>query len=197
MKEIPASLAAVFEWIDAHQQEAIADLQILVQQPSISAQGIGLHECALLVQQLMHRDGLPADLHQLQGGAPPVVMGHIPSTHNPKNMLAYAHYDVQPPEPLDKWVYPPFSATIADGRLWGRGATDNKSGLLAFVKAAKAWLQTGWSAPCRGKIHVRRGGRNRFRQPGAICGSQSRTVPGGCHALPGWRPQPQRKCTRN
>ena len=52
--------------------------------------------------------------------------------------MAYAHYDVQPPEPLDKWVFPPFSGEISDGRVWGRGATDNKSGLLAFVKAAEA-----------------------------------------------------------
>ena len=84
-------------------------------------------------------------------------------------MLAYAHYDVQPPEPLEKWVYPPFSATIADGRLWGRGATDNKSGLLAFVKAAKAWLQTGGQLPVGIKFMFEGRGGDRFRQPGAIC----------------------------
>ena len=41
----------------------------------------------------------------------------------------------------------PTAAQIADGRLWGRGATDNKSGVLAFTKAAKAWLQTSGDVP--------------------------------------------------
>ena len=68
MKEIPADLIPVFEWIDAHQDEAIADLQLLVRQPSISAQKIGLRECAQLVQHIMHNDGLPADLYELEGG---------------------------------------------------------------------------------------------------------------------------------
>jgi acetylornithine deacetylase/succinyl-diaminopimelate desuccinylase-like protein len=53
----------------------------------------------------------------------------------------------QPPEPLDKWTHPPFGAELAEGRLWGRGATDNKSGVLAFTKAAKAWLQSAGDLP--------------------------------------------------
>ncbi|MCB0147794.1 MAG: M20/M25/M40 family metallo-hydrolase, partial [Caldilineaceae bacterium] len=51
-----------------------------------------------------------------------------------------AHYDVQPEEPVEKWSYPPYGGVVDKGRLWGRGATDNKSGVLAFTKGAKAWL---------------------------------------------------------
>lgn len=139
-------LQATFDWIEAHRDEAIADLQRLVQQPSVSAQNIGLAECAALVVELMHNDGLDATAHAIPDG-PPCIIGHMPSRSSRKTLLAYAHYDVQPVEPLDKWVYPPYSATIADGRLWGRGATDNKSGVMAFIKAAKAWRQTRGDLP--------------------------------------------------
>jgi acetylornithine deacetylase/succinyl-diaminopimelate desuccinylase-like protein len=147
MKPVPEELKPVFDWIDAHREEAIADLQRLVQQPSISAQNIGLAECAQLVVEMMRADGLDARAYPLEGGGPPVVIGYMPSKSSSKTLLAYAHYDVQPPEPIEKWVYPPFSGQIADGRLWGRGATDNKSGVLAFTKAAKAWLQTTGDLP--------------------------------------------------
>ena len=45
---------------------------------------------------------------------------------------------MQPEEPVDKWTYPPYGGVVAKGRLWGRGATDNKSGVLAFTKAGDA-----------------------------------------------------------
>ena len=146
MTDIAPELRAAFAWIDEHVDEAIADLQKLVQQPSISAQGIGLDECADLVVEMMHADGLPATAYELEGG-PPCVIGHVPSASSSKTLLAYAHYDVQPPEPVEKWTYPPFGAAVDKGRLWGRGATDNKSGVLAFMKGAKAWLQTRGELP--------------------------------------------------
>lgn len=146
MTDIAPELRAAFAWIDEHVDEAIADLQKLVQQPSISAQGIGLDECADLVVEMMHADGLPATAYELEGG-PPCVIGHVPSASSSKTLLAYAHYDVQPPEPVEKWTYPPFGAVVDKGRLWGRGATDNKSGVLAFLKGAKAWLQTRGELP--------------------------------------------------
>ena len=65
-------LQDVFDYIDAHADEAVEDLQTLVRQPSVSSQNVGLDECAKLVRDLMHRDGLDAELHELDGG-PPVV----------------------------------------------------------------------------------------------------------------------------
>lgn len=146
MNEIHPELQAVFDWIDAHRDEAIADLQRFVQQPSVSAQKIGLDECAALVVDMMHADGLDATAYPTPGG-PPCVIGHMPTALSAKTLLCYAHYDVQPVEPVELWTYPPYSGHIADGRLWGRGATDNKSGVLAFTKAAKAWLQTKGDLP--------------------------------------------------
>jgi acetylornithine deacetylase/succinyl-diaminopimelate desuccinylase-like protein len=146
MTTVSKELQATFDWIDAHRDELVRDLQTLVRQPSVSAQKLGLGECAALVVELMRRDGLMADAYPLAGG-PPVVIGAMPARNSAKTMAAYAHYDVQPPEPVEKWTYPPFGAEIDKGRLWGRGATDNKSGLLAFTKAAKAWIQAGGGLP--------------------------------------------------
>lgn len=147
-------LTDVFAWIDAHVDEAVADLQELVRQPSVSAQGVGLRECAELVCRQMRRDGLVAELHEIDGG-PPVVFGQLPSTASAKTMLCYSHYDVQPPEPLDGWTHGgPWSANIVDGVLYGRGATDNKSGVLAFNKAAKAFLATRGEVPVSLKFLV-------------------------------------------
>ena len=154
MSKVPQELEAVFAWIDEHAQECTEDLQELVRQPSISAQGVGLRECAELVELQMRRDGLDAQRHELDGG-PPVIIGHMRSPRSNKTMLCYSHYDVQPPEPLEAWSHGgPWSAAIVDGVMYGRGTTDNKSGVLAFNKAAKAFLATHGELPVNLKFIV-------------------------------------------
>ncbi|HEU5011981.1 MAG TPA: M20/M25/M40 family metallo-hydrolase, partial [Roseiflexaceae bacterium] len=142
---------AVFDAIDAERDRSIADLQRLVRQPSVSAQNIGLDECADLVVELMREENLDAKAYPIDGG-PPCVIGFAPSSRSAKTLLAYAHYDVQPVEPVDKWTYPPYSAALADGRMWGRGATDNKSGVMAFIKAAAAWQKIAGTLPVNVKF---------------------------------------------
>lgn len=143
----------VYDYIDAHADEFVADLQSFVQQPSISAQDIGLRECATLIRDMMHRDGLPAEFHELEEG-PPVVYGEVPSK-SAKTLLCYSHYDVQPPEPIEAWTHGgPWSGAVVDGVLYGRGATDNKSGVLAFNKAAKAFLAVRGEVPVGLKIMI-------------------------------------------
>ncbi len=144
----------IFDWIDANADEAVADLQEMVRQPSISAQKIGLEECADLVLRQMKRDGLDAHLHQLDGG-PPIIVGHMKTTRSTKTMLCYSHYDVQPPEPIDAWTHGgPWSGNIVNGILYGRGATDNKSGVLAFNKAAKAFMAVRGELPVNLKFII-------------------------------------------
>ena len=144
----------IYEYIDAHADDYVRDLQTLVQQPSISAQGVGLHECAELVLRMMQRDGLDAHLHALDGG-PPVITGHMTTPRSARTMLCYSHYDVQPPEPLDAWTYGgPWSANIVDGVMYGRGCSDNKSGILAFNKAAQAFLRVRGELPVNLKFII-------------------------------------------
>ena len=138
----------IYDWIDSHSDELVAELQELLRQPSISAQGVGLDECAELLQRQMVDDGLP-DTRILPVTDAPSIVYATESSANPEasTLLCYAHYDVQPPEPLEKWVDPPFSAAIRDGVIYARGATDNKSGALAFVRAAQAFREVRGSSP--------------------------------------------------
>ena len=143
----------IYDYIDAHADDFVKDLQTFVQQPSISAQDIGLRDCAALIRDMMHRDGLPAEFHELEEG-PPVVYGEIPSRSR-KTLLCYSHYDVQPAEPVEAWTHGgPWSGEVVDGVLYGRGATDNKSGVLAFNMAAKAFLAVRGEVPVGLKLLI-------------------------------------------
>ena len=62
-------------------------------------------------------------------------------------VLVYAHYDVQPVDPLDLWVRPPFEPRVEDGRVYARGAADDKGQLHLHLWAARAWLETAGSLP--------------------------------------------------
>lgn len=138
----------VYEWIDAHRDELVAELQELLRQPSISAQKIGLDECAGLLQRQMIDDGLANTTILPVPNAPSIVYAsEQASTPSAPTLLCYGHYDVQPPEPLEKWADPPFSAAIRDGVIYARGATDNKSGVLAFVRAAQAFREVRGESP--------------------------------------------------
>jgi len=69
------------------------------------------------------------------------------SSPDAPRVLVYGHYDVQPPEPFDLWDTPPFEPVVRGGKLFGRGASDNKGQFFAHVKAAEAYLKTGTPLP--------------------------------------------------
>ena len=137
----------VIDFIRAHRDEAVEDLRTLLRQKSVSAQKIGLEPCARLLRDQMVADGITDTQILPTEGGPEVVVGRLPNPQAEKTLLCYGHYDVQPPEPLEKWDSDPFGAEIRDGVIYARGATDNKSGCMAFIKAAKAFLQTRGAPP--------------------------------------------------
>jgi len=134
------SLESLFQYIDTHEPEFVKEFQKFLQQPSIAAQNVGMQECADLTRQILENAGINVTIIPTKGF--PVVFGELTSKSSAKTILVYGHYDVQPPEPLDEWKYPPFSATIEDetDRIYARGATDDKGNLLTAVYAAKAFL---------------------------------------------------------
>jgi acetylornithine deacetylase/succinyl-diaminopimelate desuccinylase-like protein len=68
----------------------------------------------------------------------PVVWGVGPDVPGAPTLLIYGHYDVQPPDPLDEWTTPPFQPTVRDGRIYARGAADDKGQVFCLLKAVEA-----------------------------------------------------------
>ncbi len=78
---------------------------------------------------------------------PPLVVGEI--GEGPRTVNVVQHYDVQPAEPLDLWTAPPYAPEVRDGRLYARGATDNKGELLPRIWAVEAYREAIGELPCR------------------------------------------------
>jgi len=139
-------VAPVFDWIDAHREEAVADLQRFCRQPSVAAQDWGMHDMAALVTDALTGLGATTQVTPTPGYA--VVVGRFAGMTE-RRLAFYNHYDVQPPEPLDAWTSPPFAAEIRDGWLYARGVADNKGNLVARLWALRAWQATHHLLPCQ------------------------------------------------
>jgi acetylornithine deacetylase/succinyl-diaminopimelate desuccinylase-like protein len=72
----------------------------------------------------------------------PIVFAQSPEISGAPTALVYGHYDVQPPDPLDEWISPPFEPTKRNGNLYARGATDDKGQMFTHIKSAEAWVRT-------------------------------------------------------
>lgn len=133
-------------YIDAYRDRFLSELSELLRQPSIAAQGLGIEETAAAVVRRLERLGAEVRVLRLPGAAP-LVYASIGS--GPRTLLIYDHYDVQPPEPLEGWASPAFEPTVRDGKLYARGAADNKGNLMLRIQAIEAWLATQGSLPIR------------------------------------------------
>ena len=137
-------------YLESNLDKSLAELGRLVAQPSISAQKIGLHECAALVADMLRARGFTATIHPTPGS--PIVTAERKGRSD-KTILFYNHYDVQPPEPLELWESPPFEPQIRDGKMYGRGVSDDKGHLVARLFALDALLAEG-DLPCNVKFIV-------------------------------------------
>jgi len=126
--------------------ESIAELSRLCAQPSVSASGEGVRECAELVAEMIRARGFDVQLIETPGQ--PVVVGKAQGK-SPRTFLFYNHYDVQPPEPLELWDSPPFEPTLRDGKLYARGVADDKGEIVARLAAIDAVRDLhGGELPC-------------------------------------------------
>jgi acetylornithine deacetylase/succinyl-diaminopimelate desuccinylase-like protein len=138
-------------YLEKNLDRSIAELSRLVSQPSISAQGIGLKECANLVAEMLKARGFTAEIMDTEGA--PVVYGERKGKTD-KTLLFYNHYDVQPPEPLELWETPPFEPSLREGKLYGRGVSDDKSHIVARLHAIDAILAEAGELPCSIKFII-------------------------------------------
>lgn len=133
-------------FVQEHLDHYIAETVRLCAQPSISARGEGIAECADLVASMMAEHGL--HVRKIATPGNPVIVGHADGK-SPRTLLCYNHYDVQPPEPLELWTSPPFEPTIRDGALYARGVADDKGEFVSRLAAIAAVRAAhGGELPC-------------------------------------------------
>ena len=145
----PRLESALDEHIEANRDRYLGALAQLCRLPSISAQRSALPETADAVLALMHAWGLPGEIVETDDA--PGVFAEIPG-RSPTTLLLYNHYDVQPPDPLDEWLSPPFEPTVRDGRLHARGVADDKGDLIARLAAVEALLAVRGELPITVKL---------------------------------------------
>jgi len=138
-------------YLEMNLDKSLDELGKLVSQPSISAQGIGLKECAGLVADMLRARGFTAEIMDTDGA--PVVFAERKGKGN-KTILFYNHYDVQPPEPLDLWDSPPFEPEIRDGKMYGRGISDDKGHIVSRLHAIDSIIAMDGDIPCNIKFIV-------------------------------------------
>ena len=115
---------------------SIEQLKELLKIPSVSATHQGIEECAEKVKEFLEEAGFKTQIIQTKGH--PVVIGEKKGKKD-KTLMFYDHYDVQPPEPLDEWMSPPFEPEVRDNRLYARGVADNKGNIMARLEAVKSF----------------------------------------------------------
>src|SRR3990172_11032467 len=93
-----------------------------------------------------NREQAVEDLQIMPTAGHPVVYGHWRGAGKAPTILVYGHYDVQPVDPLELWKSDPFAAEIRGENIYGRGASDMKGQLIAFLTALEAVSQAGASA---------------------------------------------------
>jgi len=138
-------------YLDKNFDQSLKELKRYVSQPSISAQNLGLKECAQIVKEMLEKRGFKTQIMSTDGA--PVVFGERKGKSN-KTLLIYNHYDVQPPEPLELWESPPFKPEIRAGKMYGRGVSDDKSHLTSRLFALDAILDSEGELPCNVKFIV-------------------------------------------
>lgn len=140
------------EYVKESRDDIVSDLRSLIKHPSVSAQGIGIDECAGVLNGIMRDAGLESRIIRPKEGNP-IVYGEV-KVESDKTLLFYGHYDVQPAEPLDAWRYNPFSGIVTDDKVHGRGAADSKGNVIAVVKAIKAMLDLNGTLPLNVKVLI-------------------------------------------
>ena len=142
-------MSDIHAYIDAHLGRFREELFEFLRIPSISARreyAPEVRRAAAWLAGKLKEAGLDVAIEETPGH--PVVLGEWRGAGpGAPTVLIYGHYDVQPPEPLELWTTPPFEPSLRDGRIYARGAVDDKGQLYLHVKALEAHLRTAGRLP--------------------------------------------------
>ncbi len=127
-------------FVSRERERLLRELREFLSIPSVSTLPAHAGDCQAAAEWLTHefqRLGCPT-VHLIEGRGHPVVWAESPPVPDRPTLLIYGHYDVQPPDPLEEWTSPPFEPTVRDGRLYARGAADDKGQVFCLLKAYEA-----------------------------------------------------------
>ena len=139
----------VIRFLRNNQERFIQELCEYLKFPSVSAQSehnADTAACADWIAEHCKKIGLAVKVYKTK--THPIVIAKTDFKKSRPHFVVYGHYDVQPPEPFELWKSPPFSPTIQNGKIYARGASDNKGQHFAHIKAIEAYIKTNTELPC-------------------------------------------------
>ena len=146
----------VIKYISDNREAFINELKDFLRIPSISTLAENkkdINDCASFVMEKLKQAGMSrVDIFQSEGH--PIVYGEWLGAPGKPTILVYGHYDVQPVDPIDLWESPPFEPTIKDGKIYARGATDDKGQMFMHVKSVESFFKTVGSPPLNVKFLI-------------------------------------------
>lgn len=151
----PSAAAAVRDRLADRREAHLDDLCQWLRIGSVSsdpAAAAAMQAAAQWVQAKFQSAGLVTERIATSGHD--LVYAQTPPVPGAPVVLVYGHYDVQPPEPLEKWISGPFEPTVRDGNLYARGATDDKGQVLTHVQSVVEWLASGQPLPLQVKFLI-------------------------------------------
>ena len=138
-------------YFDQHQQAILDDWFALLRFPTVATDLRRLGDCARAaawLKKFLKPLGFDVEIMTPPGGVPvPVLTAERAGEVGAPIVLFYGHYDVQPEDPLNEWQTPPFEPTLINGRVYARGAQDNKGQVMGFLQGVKALIAAGERLP--------------------------------------------------
>lgn len=150
------STADIETWLAGHDADTIETLKAFCRIPSVSTDAAyagDVRRAADFVVDRLAEAGVPVVELVETDGHPCIYAAWVIDPSKP-TILIYGHYDVQPPDPLGKWDTAPFDPSIRDGRLYARGASDDKGSLLIPLMVARAYRETRGAPPLNIKFLI-------------------------------------------
>ena len=145
---VPTMISPLTAFVERERPRLLADLSEWLRIPSISAQPEHAADCGKAAAWISTRlQRLGFSVETLRTGGHPILWAVGPQVPGAPTVLCYGHYDVQPPDPIDEWVSPPFQPTVRDGNLYARGAADDKGQVFTVVAALEGLKATQGSFP--------------------------------------------------
>jgi acetylornithine deacetylase/succinyl-diaminopimelate desuccinylase-like protein len=150
MHQTNGTVKAALSYLDAHLADFQAQLEALVRIPGVSAEPAPnqhVKRSAEATAEVMRAAGIQnVQLLEIEG-VHPYVYGDWLGRPGAPTVLLYGHHDVQPEGRPEKWISPPYEPTVRDGRLFGRGAADDKAGVMTHVAAVASYLKSTGGLP--------------------------------------------------